>query len=84
MPRAIFRDPFRGGDNVMVLSECFTPALWGVAVGVHSAAIVPESRRAVLFSGYRHRKLSKDVDKHRGPEDRRIGSPRGPSAAARS
>ena len=50
MPRAIFRDPFRGGDNVMVLSECFTPELWGVAVGVHSAAILPECQRAVLFS----------------------------------
>ena len=24
VPRAIFRDPFRGGDNVMVLAECFT------------------------------------------------------------
>lgn len=27
MPRAVFRDPFRGGDNVMVLSECFTPEM---------------------------------------------------------
>jgi len=24
VPRALFRDPFRGGDNVMVLAECFT------------------------------------------------------------
>jgi len=24
VPRAIFKDPFRGGDNVMVLSECYT------------------------------------------------------------
>ena len=22
VPRALFRDPFRGGDNVMVLAEC--------------------------------------------------------------
>ena len=24
VPRAIFKDPFRGGDNVIVLSECYT------------------------------------------------------------
>jgi glutamine synthetase len=27
MPRAVFKDPFRGGENVMVLSECFTPEM---------------------------------------------------------
>jgi glutamine synthetase len=27
MPRAVFNDPFRGGENVMVLSECFTPEM---------------------------------------------------------
>eukprot|EP00002_Diphylleia_rotans_P006391 TRINITY_DN1577_c0_g1_i1.p1 TRINITY_DN1577_c0_g1~~TRINITY_DN1577_c0_g1_i1.p1 ORF type:complete len:372 (+),score=53.37 TRINITY_DN1577_c0_g1_i1:48-1118(+) len=25
-PRAIFRDPFRGGDNILVICDCFTPA----------------------------------------------------------
>jgi glutamine synthetase len=25
VPRALFRDPFRGGDNMMVMSECVTP-----------------------------------------------------------
>lgn len=25
-PRAIFKDPFRGGDNVLVLCDCYTPA----------------------------------------------------------
>ena len=25
VPRAIFRDPFRGGDNVLVMCDCYEP-----------------------------------------------------------
>jgi len=25
-PQAIFKDPFRGGDNILVLADCYTPA----------------------------------------------------------
>ncbi|GBG91202.1 hypothetical protein CBR_g52084 [Chara braunii] len=24
-PQAIFRDPFRGGDNILVMCDCYTP-----------------------------------------------------------
>jgi len=37
VPRRLFKDPFRGGDNVLVLSECFT---WEMepAIGNYRAA----------------------------------------------
>lgn len=36
VPRCVFRDPFRGGDNVLVLSECVTPDM-KPAIGNHRA-----------------------------------------------
>lgn len=25
VPRAIYKDPFRGGDNILVLADCYEP-----------------------------------------------------------
>lgn len=36
IPRALFRDPFRRGNNVMVMAECFTPQM-KPAIGNHRA-----------------------------------------------
>eukprot|EP00452_MALV-II_sp_L67-6_P000266 gene266-81_t len=47
VPRAMFRDPFRGGDNILVMAECVTPKM-EPAIGNHRA------RCAELMEQYDH------------------------------
>lgn len=37
-PVAIFRDPFRGGDNILVLCECLNPKMEAIATNSRSVA----------------------------------------------
>lgn len=37
-PRAIFKDPFRGGDNILVLTDTYTPAGTPLPTNTRAAA----------------------------------------------
>lgn len=48
VPRAFFRDPFRGGDNVLVMAECFTPKMTP-AIGNYRAKCADLMDKYLMF-----------------------------------
>ena len=48
MPRSIFRDPFRGGDNVIVMADCYKPPSVGEDPDVPLTPIPTNTRHACM------------------------------------